>query len=183
MEPNIWTFDPTDIANLEAKGEIGPVVNGTRLILRSLMGIPPVVVYSDELVPVPIMLRGRECLQFIGFTSQTAANLWRRWIEKGIASQEDFLAFACSDIRHAGQDTDSYDDMDWFNCALSYGVCSQFIDTIMNASFKKFKLTKSAKFCTLQLLENNYRILLRAQEASTARAKLHLKQSACYKQS
>jgi hypothetical protein len=169
--PNNWTFDPADLADLEAKNGIQPVFNGTRLIRRSLMTKDLKPLYSDDLVSVPIMIRSRETLQFIGFTAKSTDEMWEQWVEREITSPNNFLAFACYNIKHSKEDTKSYEDKAWFDCILGYGVCRQFVDTIMNSSFKKYKLTKSAKLCALLLMETNYRILLSAQEASTIRAK------------
>jgi hypothetical protein len=169
--PNNWTFDPADLADLEARNEIQPVFNGTRIIRRSLMTKDPNPLYSDDLVSVPIMIRSRETLQFIGFTTKSTDEMWKQWIKREITSPNNFLAFACYNIKHSKDDTKSYEDKAWLNCILSYGVCRQFVETIMNSSFKKYKLTNSAKFCALQLMETNYRILLTAQEASTLRAR------------
>lgn len=97
---------------------------------------------------IPEFLDSKETLEWLGWTSQKAVEIWARWttintVEEGRGTifEVEFLEHATGHIPY-NELGDSADD--WEEHMRNWGVGSELINAIMDAEFLNVRLTESA---------------------------------------
>jgi hypothetical protein len=186
MESNL-IFDPADVIVLERSGHIKPVDRRRHQISESLFssglslsensttsGIPPTTSIS-----VPEYLESVESLEFIGFDTEKAAQIWRQWVaveEFGRTNhtfEHSFIEYALTAIPELDDGlTDGNTQM------ISWGISAELREAIMDPDYANIMFTESVNFWVKDTMEIRFLSLERLQRESSERARNTNSQSA-----
>ncbi|KAJ8063818.1 hypothetical protein OCU04_007677 [Sclerotinia nivalis] len=153
-------FNAVDDAFLTERNLVKPAVNRRRLIATSISHSEPPSSSESEgsegsaedarvYTLIPEFLESEETLEWLGWASQKAAEIWARW--------------------RTIQATETQHD-DWEEHMRNWGVISELIDAIMDAEFSNVRLTESAQHWVRDTMEIRYLSLERIKRDSDLRA-------------
>ncbi|CAD6443019.1 76d881f8-56db-4422-9fe3-8d3a4c5d65cf [Sclerotinia trifoliorum] len=178
-------FNAVDNAFLTERNLVKPAVNRRRLIASSLSHSEPLsssesggsedpAVDARVYTLIPEFLHSKETLEWLGWTSQKAAEIWARWTTINSVEVWDDVVLEVEFLEHATGHI-PYNELedsagDWEEHMRDWGVSSELINAIMDAEFSNVRLTESAHHWVRDTMEIRYLSLERIMRDSDSRA-------------
>lgn len=185
MESN-KIFDPADATSLERSGHITTVDRRRRQVSESLfasgLSLPENPTTSGISLTTPISvpeyLESAESLEYIGFDTEKAAQIWREWItveeyeRTNHTLEHSFIEYALTAIPQSEDDsTDENTQM------ISWGVNAELREAILDPEFANIMFSETTNFWVKDTMEIRFLSLERLQRESSMRAQDRNRQS------
>ncbi|EGX44103.1 hypothetical protein AOL_s00210g84 [Orbilia oligospora ATCC 24927] len=134
----------------------------TNLIDGSSIFASAAIHQFKEFIEIPVFLQSQETIEFIGFTSEKAQNIWNLWegVPDNEKSSRTFLEFILEFISDPGGSLQAINsDDDWNAYMDNIGISSRLKTAILLPEYEIIRYTSSCEFWLLDSVECTYRAL------------------------